>query len=209
MQLSDGAASTLYRALESYLCAYGQDYEQLFGENSHIREAYETMKQRINTINEATPKSTREKMHRKTRKTIKSKKRYGNLSDTDFTDRVRPEKSANNDPDRGGNRIHNKPLDIQESLIFIRDNFNKYDNIRDKVLAFEHKETLRKTIRQMIATRLGGWSDRGTYYENKDGTVASKNNWNLMEDGKLYPVNGNMRYDYDLDWLLEVHHCFG
>jgi hypothetical protein len=59
----------------------------------------------------ATPKSTRERIHRRTRV------RVIRLTNNHMLGRVVPKKTGNNDPDHGGNRIHNKPKELEKAML--------------------------------------------------------------------------------------------
>ena len=190
MNLSEKAQNTLKNIIEAHLTSYKRSYTEIFKENLGLKELYE-----------ATAKSTKEKLHRTLRKTLKSRKKE-HLRDINLKDRIRPGKTANNDPSRGGNRIHNKPL--KESLVFICNNLSNTGlKLQEAVNKFPHKETLKEVVRQFISTNLGGWQEKDGKYENKDGSIAYKKNWKLMEDGHLRP-HGHKPAHCKLDWLIEL-----
>lgn len=211
--LSDDAKDVLRRALDSYLCGYGLPLNELFEQIPGLEEAYNSFEDKSGTVAEASPKSTREKILRSVRHTIRHKRKNNphHLRNPNMLDRVRPEKSANNDPRRGGNRIHNeRPIEIQESLVFIRNNLSTTGQaLREAIGSFGFPDTLRKLVKMLIATRLGGWRESGDYYVNEDGSVASKHNWDLMEDGHLKPHNRTKPVEYDISWLLEARQYCG
>ena len=201
--MTNKAQVLLGRIIESYMCAAGEPYTEIFNKCPELKELYDITK---TEINEATQKSTKEKMFRSLRKTLKSRKKE-HIRDINIKDRIRPEKTANNDPRRGGNRIHNRQ--VAESLIFIRDNITNHgDKLRKAVKEFKHVDILSDIVRQLIVTRLGGWREKDGQYENHDGSVAQKKNWQLMNDGRLRP-HGHKPTKYDIGWLIEVGNYCG
>ena len=161
-------------------------------------------KNETDLIPEATPKSTREKLYRTTRRTLKSRKKT-HLRKAHMAGRITPKKSGNNDPHRGGNRLVNEPsLDIQESIYFLRDNLQfSGGQLKSAVQDFKFRNSLNRLTGHMVATRLGGWKEQGGKYINDSGREASKKNWILTEEGRLKTRRGVLP-TYDVDWLLEV-----
>lgn len=201
--MTNKARTLLGIIIESYMSAYGESHTEIFKKHPEFKELYNISNTKIN---EATQKSTKEKMFRHLRKTIKSRKKE-HIRDINLKDRIRPEKTANNDPSRGGNRIHNKQ--VTESLFFIRDNINNHgEKLRKAVMEFDHTDILSDMVRQLIVTRLGGWVEKDGKYENRDGSVAQKKNWQLMSDGRLRP-HKRKPTNYDIGWLIEVGNYCG
>jgi hypothetical protein len=161
-------------------------------------------KRKTTGLNEATPKSTREKLHRATRHTLKSKQKK-HLKRSHMLDKVTPKKTGNHDPTRGGNRLDNVDEGIKKSVFFIKDNLaNSGEKLREAVHQFKYNESLKKLTMHMIATRFGGWKEENGRYINESGREASKSNWVLSENGRLVPRGGRI-CDYNIEWLLEVN----
>lgn len=131
----------------------------------------------MDNLQEATPKSTREKMLRRTRPkklTPRSKS---------FVGRVMPKKKGNNDPRRGGNRIHNE---LKESIVFLGRNLDKSDKeLQEAVNNFEYKKSLLGLVTHMIAVGIDEWKELNGRYVSSSGVTASPRLWTLMEDGHL------------------------
>ncbi len=154
-------------------------------------------------IEEATPKSTKERILRRTRRKI------GTVKHRSMVGRVVPKKTANNDPSRGGNRIHNKPLpdEIKESILWWAKNTDKRGRDLYEALSKlddKHIDALGKLVEHMIVTSLGGWFKRDDSFVNLTGHTASLDNW-VLEGDKLRPITESKDYvNPCLDWLLEV-----
>ena len=159
-------------------------------------------------IDEATPKSTDERILRSIRQTPRSRRtaRHKNKEVPDMLGRVTPKKTpSSNDPTRGGNR-----LDIKETTSFISDNLLKNGlELKGRIQSFPCKDVLLAIVDHMIATRLGGWKLSEGKYINESGREASLKNWQLGRNGKLIPHGKKQPAEYEIDWLLEAKQYCG
>jgi hypothetical protein len=206
MEIPDDVAQTLLSVLESYMCSFGMEYPDLFKECDKMKKAYEALapkgetmskaEEKKDKIEEATPKSTIEKLHRKTRKFSASKAAHHR----DMPGKVVPKKTANNDPTRGGNRVNEEDLAV---LFFMKDNVAKRgDALKEAVSNFKYKDILNMYIKHMIAINMGGWRLEDGHFVNESGHIAGTGNWTLNE-GSLVSKNGS-KPDFNTDWLFEV-----
>lgn len=223
MEIPSDISQFLYSILESYICATGYDYPDYFKENKIAKDAYNLLKPKegehmsgektvgragIATydqlkkigkekeIEESTPKSAIEKIHRKTRKFSRVKKHNG----PQMLGRVTPKKTGNPDPTRGGNRITE---DFEESIFFLRDNVKKTGKSLDEALdKLVHGSTLYEMLNSMIAVGMGGWMVCENGFINESGRIINEDNWVLKGD-RLVSKNGNQP-NFDIGWLIDL-----
>jgi hypothetical protein len=157
-------------------------------------------------INEATPKSTHERLMRHTRHrkvTPRAKSMPG---------KVTPKKTGNNDPHRGGNPVlHNQiPNNMVESVVKLSKLLVAEESAVPNLLAEEpNRDLLRRIINHMIYVGLGGWHKDGEYYINEHEYRVPTTRWNLSEGGRLVaketgkPLNCNLDKLHKLKRLIE------
>jgi hypothetical protein len=152
-------------------------------------------------IDEATPKSTRERISRHLRTKSKKKAVVPHLPG-----RIVPKKTGNNDPHRGGNRLHNEH---QAVITFMARNLGKKGpELKTAVDNFADKKLLAKFVEHFIAVGMGGWHEENGKFINESGREASLDNWTLRID-RLVPVGGK-EVRYQLDWLHKIRElCHG
>lgn len=157
-------------------------------------------------LDEATPKSTRERIFRHLRPNKKTTAKSRKSVVPHLPGMVVPKKTGNNDPHRGGNKLHNEYHDVVE---FLAENSEKHgEQLKTVVNQFKDKQLLSKFVHHLIAVGMGGWSEIGGKFINESGNEASKDNWVLNGD-RLAPV-GRRMVRYQLDWLHELReHCYG
>lgn len=156
---------------------------------------------KMTDINEATPKSTVERMHRKFRPKKRVHAKF-------MKDRVVPKKTANNDPGRSGNRSHQQQVsdDIKKTVLFILDNINKIgDELSIAIKSFEHRDVLHGLLEHIIAVNSSGWKLDNGKYITENGRCASLDRWDLTSDGRLKVKGTNIIPQFELNWLNEAY----
>lgn len=154
------------------------------------------------SLNEATPKSTLEKMHRKTR--IKKNKKH-KFHEPNMLGKITPKKTGNSDPRRGGNRacLNQISENLQKSIYFLRDNVKKTKKkINESLNDFKYKKTLHSLVNNMIAIGMGGWKITDNGFINESGRIVNKDNWKLKND-RLISKDGK-EPNFDTGWLLDL-----
>lgn len=148
----------------------------------------------------ATPKSTKERIHRHMRMAKVTPHSH------DHVGKVVPKKTGNNDPHRSGNPIlHNEEhKEFRDAVIFLAENVGKPEaQMKELIAKFPQKDSIRQILNHMIAVRMGGWRLNGDTFVNESGRTASPNNWILEENGRLVCKN-KQPVLFDIDWLYDL-----
>jgi hypothetical protein len=198
MEITERAVTAIQRILDSYLAATGQALEDIFMIDKDLEEAYMSINGN-KEITEATPKSTLEKMYRKSRpKTIRTKAVH-------MTGRVVPKKTANNDPRRGGNRIHNEKFNehLITTINKLKELLTEDTPTRTSLHNFKHMGELKELLEHMIAVSKDGWKLDNGILVNKNGRMASPQRWTL-NDGYLVCRQNSKTPSYNINKLVEI-----
>jgi len=155
----------------------------------------------VQTVNESTPKSTRERVLRHVRV-----KNPASGKGKQMVGRVVPKKTGNNDPTRGGKQEERYSKEIEESILFLHTAMTK-KVAQEEVSKFPQKALLLELVNHLIAVGLGGWREEKDQegklrYINESGHVASPRLWKLTKDGKLQC--GRQVAEWNLDRLFEI-----
>lgn len=214
MELSDKAANLLHSAFLSYTCAIGEPFNELFKTVPEYKEIFDMLEQKLfkedHIISEMSPilrkgdPGIKRKIQPETHRNVA--KRLRNMTGKKV-DRLVADKTAR----RGGklNDPHLPKAKISEQLrkciFFLRDNINKSSiELKKLVEEFPYKQQLFQLVDHMIATRLAGWRKNDEkYLVNESGHIASIENWDLLNNGRIKPKNGSVT-TYDLSLLLDI-----
>lgn len=141
-----------------------------------------------NNIEEALPKSTRERIYRKLRPKVKSPKKA--RKEPQMKGRIMPKKTGDNDPRRNNPWVG----EALEYLVAVNDGNASYESLDE-----ESRDVLLEFVNHMIAVGMGGWRESEDGYENESGHYARSESWLLNEDGTLsLKKGGKAEFDSDL-----------
>jgi hypothetical protein len=198
MEITERAAAVIQRVLDSYLAATGQTLEDIFKMDKGLEEAYMSVNGN-KEITEATPKSTLEKMYRKTRHKTTNQKAVH------MTGRVVPKKTANNDPRRGGNRIHNEKYNehLNATVNKLEELLTENTPVKTSLRDFKYAAELKELLEHMIAVSKGGWKLNNGILINETGRIASPQRWTLKGDYLICQQNGRTP-NYNINKLVEI-----
>jgi len=84
--------------------------------------------------------------------------------------------------------------ETEACLFFLNENIDKdHSDICESLKTFIHKNRLVEFVNHLIFVGLSGWREEDGKLIHESGHTASRDNWNLLEDGRLATKGGKHR----------------